>query len=68
MVFSLIARFVGALVVRAILGAGKPVNNRNRDLYPKIGFTSMRGCHCALCSLQKPRQTDRSRVFRINSI
>jgi hypothetical protein len=68
MVFSLIAQFVRAFVIRAILGAGKPVNNRNRDLYPKIGFNQMRGSRCALRSLQKPRRTDHGRIFRINSI
>jgi hypothetical protein len=39
MVFSLIAQFVCAFVVRAMVEVRKPMNNRNRDLYPKIGFT-----------------------------
>src|SRR4051794_1607255 len=42
-VFSLIVRCLArTVVVRAILEAGKPVNNQNRDLYPKIGFTRKR--------------------------
>jgi hypothetical protein len=39
MVFSLIVQFVCTLVMRAMVEAGKSMNNRNRDLYPKIGFT-----------------------------
>jgi hypothetical protein len=38
-VFSLIAAIVCTLVMGAILEAAKPMNNQNRDLYPKIGFT-----------------------------
>jgi hypothetical protein len=65
MVFSLIVQFFCTLILRAMVEAEKPVNNRNRDQYPKIVFTQVAAATALYPAFEAPLHAERTRASRI---